>query len=382
MSDQYTDVTTQGWGQRILGGFVAVLFGLALLPIGIGLLYWNEGRAVRASQALGQGAASIAEARTQSIDPALDGRLVHVSGTLMAATPARDPLFGVSQDGLLRLSRAVETYQWREDVSSHEEPSLGGTKTTVKTYSYHPAWSAAAIHSAGFAHPEGHQNPPASILPATFEGGGVTLGAYRVDPVLLAKLDPSSAVQPGPTAAAPSGFRAQDDGFYRGADPAQPTVGDVRVHFSGLPQQTVSVAAAQSQGALTAYTGRNGYVIALAEPGLVPADALFQHAEQGASRLTWILRAAGFASLLIGLICLAQPMAAFLAVVPFLGSLAETGAFLLALTVSVPLTLIVVAVAWIAHRPLLGGGLLAGALLAFVALHSAFARRPPGSRVF
>jgi Transmembrane protein 43 len=47
--------------------------------------------------------------------------------------------------------------------------------------------------------------------------------------------------------------------------------------------------------------------------------------------------------------------------------LAEAGAFLMALIVSVPLTLIVIAAAWIAHRPLIGVGLVVvGIGLAFL----------------
>ncbi len=72
----------------------------------IGVLYWNE---ERASQALGQEAAALPRPQRKPVDPALDGRLVHVRGTLVAVTQARDPVFGVSQGGLLPLSPAVET---------------------------------------------------------------------------------------------------------------------------------------------------------------------------------------------------------------------------------------------------------------------------------
>jgi hypothetical protein len=145
--DQYSDLTTQGWGQRILGGFVAMLFGVARLPIGlaccIGTRSARGGRARRSAKRQ----PALPRPQRKPVNPALDGRLVHVRGTLVAATPARDPVFGVSQGRLLPLSPAVETCQWRQDVSSHGEPSLGGTKTKVKRYSYHPVWSAVAINS-------------------------------------------------------------------------------------------------------------------------------------------------------------------------------------------------------------------------------------------
>ena len=56
MSDQFTEVTTEGWLQRLGGSLVAALIGLILVPASIVLLYWNEGRAVNAIRALERGA--------------------------------------------------------------------------------------------------------------------------------------------------------------------------------------------------------------------------------------------------------------------------------------------------------------------------------------
>ena len=116
MSDQFTEVTTQGWLQRIGGGFVAALIGLILVPVSIVVLYWNEGRAVDAIRALNRGAAAIVEVNATAVDPQANGKLVHVSGMMQPTTPARDPVFGVTGDGLLRLSRTVAMYQWKEEI--------------------------------------------------------------------------------------------------------------------------------------------------------------------------------------------------------------------------------------------------------------------------
>ena len=47
MADRVVKVTKQSWGQRLKGSFSGILVGLLLVAIGIGLLFWNEGRAVR-----------------------------------------------------------------------------------------------------------------------------------------------------------------------------------------------------------------------------------------------------------------------------------------------------------------------------------------------
>jgi len=208
---------------------------------------------------------------------------------------------------------------------------------------------------------------------ATFDATEVKLGAYKVDPSLLNKVSAFSGVHA--QSAAPSGYQASGDGFYRGADSNQPAIGDVRVTFTGVPAQTVSVAAADASGVLTAYRDTNGYTIALAEPGAVSASGLFHDELKSEGRMTWILRGVGFVAMLIGFICMTRPLTMLFAVIPFLESLVGAGAFLVSLVLTVPITLLVIAVAWIAHRPLIGGGLLVAAVVAGFALRQLLPRR-------
>jgi hypothetical protein len=373
MSDQFTTVTTEGFGSRVGGSLVGMLFGLIVLPVAIGVLYWNEGRAVVAATALSQGAASVVEISANAVDGAHDGALVHVTGPMRAAHAARDPVFGVTGDGLLRLSRDAETYQWKETSRSETEQSMGGSKTTKTVYTYQRVWSGPAIASAQFKDPAGHGNPDVQIQPAMFAGGGVTLGVYQIDPPVLDKV---SHFDPLPAnTAPPADYKAVADGFYRGNDPAQPQIGDVRVHFSGVPAQTVSVVAGLANGTLTAFQGRDGYTIALAEPGVVPAAALFQAARHAEGNLTWIIRGVGFAAILLGFVLLASPITTVFSFVPFLGSLVGAGALLLAVTFAVPVTLVVIGVAWVAHRPLVGWVLIGGAVVVLVGLRRLHPRR-------
>ena len=374
MSDRFTEVTTQGWGQRLGGSLIAALFGLVLVPAGVVLLYWNEGRAVDAIRALGRGAAEIVEVGATPVDPQANAKLVHVSAMMQPTTPARDPVFGATGDGLLRLSRTVEMYQWKEDSSSQSQQSVGGSKTTTTTYTYQKVWSAQPINSTQFKEQANHQNPPMQIHAATFDGGEVKLGAYRVDPSLLNKVSAFAPLQV--QSAPPAGYQAAPEGYYRGQDPNQPAIGDLRVSFSAVPAQTVSVAAAAADGVLTAYRDPNGYTIALAKPGVVSAAGLFHDEQQSEKTLTWILRGVGFVLVLIGLVCITGPLTMLFAVLPFLESIVGTGAFLVAFTLAIPITLATIAVAWIAHRPLIGGGLLVAAIAVFYLLRQLHPRRP------
>jgi len=329
---------------------------------------------VDAIRALGRGAATIVEIGATEVDPAANGKLVHVSAMMQPTTPARDPVFGVTGDGLLRLARTVEMYQWKEDSSSQSQQSVGGSKTTTTTYTYQKAWSAQPVNSTQFKEPANHQNPPMQLQAATFDGGEVKLGAYRVDPSLLNKVSAFTALPV--RSAPPAGYQATAEGFYHGQDPNQPAIGDLRVTFTAVPAQTVSVAAAEAGGVLTAYRDPNGYTIALAEPGVVSAAGLFHDEQQSEKTLTWILRGVGFLLLLIGLVCITGPLTMLFAVLPFLESVVGTGAFLVAFTLAVPIALATIAIAWIAHRPLIGGGLLVAAIAALYLLRQLHPRRP------
>ena len=258
------------------------------------------------------------------MDPQANGKLVHVSGMMQPTTPARDPVFGVTGDGLLRLSRAVEMYQWKETTSSQSQQSVGGSKTTETTYTYQRVWSEQPIASAQFKVRDGHQNPPMQVRSATFNAGEVKLGAYRVDPSLLNKLATFTPLQAQSRAAGglPGVGRRVLPGPEPGPAGDRRCPGDTSPPFRRRPFRSPR---AQSNGVLTAYRDANGYTIALAEPGVVTAAALFHDEQKSESRLTWILRGVGFVAMLIGFVCMTRPLTMVFAVLPFLESLVGAG---------------------------------------------------------
>jgi hypothetical protein len=372
-SDGLTETSTEGFGSRLGGSLVAALIGLILVPAAIVLLYWNEGRAVDAIRALDRGAAAIVEVDSAAVTPGTNGKLVHVVGMLQPTTPATDPVFEVTADGLVRLTRTVEMYQWEEETNTKSQQNVGGTKTTETTYNYKRDWSARPIDSGRFKVPAGHQNPSMQLQSGTFDGGDVRLGAWKLDPAVLNKLTVFTPLRP--QSAPPSGYQASGDGFYQGQNPGQPATGDVRVSFGAVPAQTVSVAAAQASGVLTSFRNSNGYTIALAEPGVVSAAALFHDEKKSEGTMTWILRGVGFVLVLIGFICMTRPLTMLFAVLPFLECLVGAGVFLVALTLAVPITLLTIAIAWIVHRPLIGGLLLVASIGAWFLLRQLLPRR-------
>jgi hypothetical protein len=366
-ADTFTEVTHSGWFGRFGNSIVGAFLGLLLFVGSIVLLSWNEGRAVDAITALNAGAKVVVPVSAESVAPANEGRLIHVSGPVTVSGPLTDTAFHVSAAGVLRLERRVEMYQWRQTEESKTEKSLGGGETTTTTYRYAKEWSEQLINSGSFKKQEGHVNPAMPYHTTTIDARGAKLGAFTLDQSQIKKIDAFVDLPADVTTAEPSGFRWIGDHLYRGTSPDQPQVGDLRVGFRVVPAQTISVVAAQMGSTLAGFAGEREHIINLVEVGTHSAAAMFQDAKSDETILTWVLRAVGFFMMLIGLMLMASPIAWLASVVPFLEGVVNVAASGLAVIVAVPLTLGVIAVAWLAHRPLIGAGLIvAGIVLAVV----------------
>lgn len=366
--DSITEVTHTSWFARLGKALTGALVGLGMVGGGCALLYWNEGRAVIAIRALDDGLNRVVPGKPEAVDAALDGKLVHVNGQLSAQTSARDPQFEIRGPAAIRLRRTVEMYQWKQEEHTTTERTSGGGETKRTTYSYTRVWDDDPISSGSFRVPGGHQNPPMPMRTQTFNSPDARLGAYRLDPGVLSHVTHFQPIPPNAVTVMPSGFQRQGDFLYRGADSANPQVGDLRVRLEGVAPEPYSVVAAQRQGVLTPDPGRAGYTIALAHEGTVSAAQMFQEQKDQEKLMTWVFRGVGFVVMLLGFVLFFNPLAVLVGVLPFLESIVGAGLFFIALMLAVPLSLVVIAISWLVVRPLIGGGLLVAALVSLVLL--------------
>lgn len=361
--DSVTQTITTSWLSRIGSSLIGVLIGIILLPCAIVLLSWNEGRAVTAAAGLKWGLGSIVEISAETAHPQNNAKLVYLNGTVAGVKPATDAWSGFSVTGLVRLRRKVEMFQWLERESETTSNNVGGSQTTQKTYTYVLGWSENLHNSAQFKIPAGHQNPAMPLKSQAFEANAVKIGAFTLDNSLVQDLNNFEPVQT--LTRAPAGYAVQGDTFYKGVNPEQPVLGDVRVTYSAITAQPYSIAAQQNGSTLTTYyDAKNDYKIALIEPGVVSAQKLFADQASSEKLMTWACRIGGFLLLLFGFSLIMGPLAMLVAFLPFLQGLVGLGTFFVALGLAIPITLVTIAIAWIASRPLLGGGLLLAAVAA------------------
>jgi hypothetical protein len=349
MSEQdgsFTETTRQSWFSRLGGALGAMLFGLALIPIGSILLFWNEGRAVQTARSLTEGAGLVTAIQADRVNPANEGRLVHVSGPLTIATVPRDGDFNLTPPaGTLRLIRRVEMYQWQEKQESETRNRLGGGTETVTTYSYSRAWVEGRVDSGRFRQGEGRTNPTPRHESADWMAEGVRLGAFRLATGQLQDI--------GATQTLPSPVGGGNT-LYLGADPQNPRVGDLRISWMAARPEAISLVAAQIGEGFGPYATRAGDRLFLMVPERQPASSMFQAAEEGNAVLTWILRLVGSLAILFGWSLLFNPMKVLADVVPIFGSIVGAGTGLVAFLLTLVIAPAVIGVAWLFYRPLIG----------------------------
>lgn len=361
MADSYTETTTQGWFSRIGDSIKGILFGIIIIPVTMILLWWNEGRAVTTANSLKEGAAAVVSVAPDKVDAANDKKLVHVTGDAKPSGDITDPDFDVTATAL-RMDRDVEIYQWVEDKKEEKQQKVGGSEETKTTYTYSKKWVNEPVNSSEFKQAADHVNTGSLIA----EGGSylpekVTLGAFEVPDDLVERMGGASkhsvAADQLP-ADLKDKAKVSDGLIYIGKDPAKPEVGDQRVSYEIVKPGPFSILAAQVGSTFGKYQTKAGDALSMIDSGAVTADVMFKNAAAANTMLTWILRFVGFLFMAFGFMAIMKPLSVLGSVLPFLGNLIGMGTGLISFVLAGTISLVVIAIAWLAARPVIGIALL------------------------
>jgi hypothetical protein len=174
------------------------------------------------------------------VDTANEGRKVSVTGKLEIGKPARDPQLGIGADAAI-LFRDVTMLQWREHCDG-------------SSCRYETGWLSQPIDSHKFRVAAGHENPPLPFADAHFAASEIRLGAFMIDPELIATSMAAVAYPVRADALPPNlaaTFHEVNGSLQTGGDGA-PTAGAVRVGYRIVPLETVSLTGVQHGTKLTA----------------------------------------------------------------------------------------------------------------------------------
>lgn len=372
-NNTYRETTSTSWFGRMKQALTGILVGLILVAGSLILLFWNEGRAIKTYRALTEGAGSIISVDAAKVDPANEGKLIHIAGAFAPKGTPADADLGVAAEGAVRLIRTVEMYQWKETSRSETKTKLGGGEETVTTYEYSKDWSSELIDSSRFKVRDGHANPAMPIKSNDFTVASGDLGAFSLTAEQIGGLGERKALPLADADAtrikdrvAPDRMARIDQGrVFIGYNVGEPWVGDLRISFEAASLPQVSAAGAQKGNGLADYVTSNGETIFLTQAGIVSAAQMFADAQAGNTILTWVLRAVGLILLLIGFSLILRIFGVVGDVIPFVGDVVRFGTGLIAFLLTALLGSFAIALGWFYYRPLWGLAILGvGVLIA------------------
>ena len=384
----YTETTSTSYGQRLAGSAKGMIGGLLMFIIGTCLLWWNEGRTVRTAKAIGDAASHVESvADVSRVDASLNGKLIHASAFADTKDTLTDDMFGV-RELAIRLDRKVEYYQWVENAQTKEREKIGGGKETTTTYTYEKKWVDKPVNSAEFKDPQYQSaNKVLSEVEERNEmAQHVTFGAYTLPELFVASISGSEPVEVRMTEeqrftwnerlhmlrpkvnTETSLVHTNANTVYLGLSPNSPQVGDVRVTFTKVPPADISLIAQVDGSTFKAYRAKNGQSFSRVQMGTVSADEMIEQARSENNMLTWVLRLVGVLLIVIGLKGMFGLLPMLFKLLPFLGSIVDAGVGLVSWIFGLAWSLIIIAIAWLVFRPIIGISLLVLAIAGIVFL--------------
>ncbi len=370
-----TETTSTSWFSRLGNSLKNIVLGILFVVGTVILLFWNEGRAVKTEQGLKEGLSSVISVSSDKKDAKNEGKLIHFTGMTNVPDVLTDEEFSVTKEAL-KMKRTVEVYQWSEEAKSKTVEKLGGGTETTTTYTYTKKWSDSIIDSTNFKESELHQNPTSKLIAdKEWIAEKVTVGAFSISKDMLSALngyEPVSLSQDminlESTTMSAQLQLVGSTIYYQTKDARVPEIGNTRITYEVVTPQEISVVYKQVGESLVPYQTKNGSTIRMIQVGKATAEEMFKNAQESNKTLTWILRVVGILFMFIGFQMIFSVLQVIGSVVPFVGRIIGMGTGLVAGILTLILASIIIAMAWIFYRPIIGVCLLIIAIGAYVYL--------------
>lgn len=388
----FTETRTTGYGSRLSNSCMGIPMGIILFLVATALLWWNEGRAVRRAQDIklvAKTAQSIGD--ISNANASLDGQLIHTTGTAATEDILSDDLFGIKTNALA-IVRSAEYYQWQENEKHETKDKLGGKQEETIIYTYERGWSPDPINSSQFKDPD-YQDVNTVIweiedmrviasnvgfgaytLPEMFVSDIVSKQSGNVTPLMISADNPAlkqvneNVMKALGENVRPEAAQVKDslayvhvfgNQVYIGFNPSKPSIGDIRLTFEQLaPSCNISLIAVPSNGTFTTFKAKHDDSEYELRTGTWTLEQMIKQANDDNTTMTWILRILGVILVIAALKMIFSILVTLLQLVPFLASIMNLGVGLVCAVLGFVWSLIIIAIAWIFYRPILGISLL------------------------
>ena len=414
----YQEQRTTGYGTRVGNSFKAIGSGILLFCIGTALLWWNEGRAVKTEKLLDEVGGNYVEMENPNKkDASLDGELICGTALATTEDSLSDKQFGVGTKAIA-LHRRVEYYQWVEESNETSEDKLGGKEVTTTTYTYSKKWVSRPVESSDFKDPayQNKNTILTTVEEDDQYAENVSFGAYKLNESLIHRISSREGLdlainedlmkeldkgaqtayerfygvkkstkqtveQPAETTVLSDSAKAVADSLkavndsiiknavnkkdleyvhqagnvlYFGRVPGSPEVGDVRVTFEKVVPAKVTVMAVIDGDSFKPYKAKNGKRFQTLVMGKKSGDELIDAEKEANNMWLWLLRGIGVLLVIGGLKGIFGFLETILKVVPFIANIFGWGVGVVCTILGVVWSLIVIAIAWLFYRPILG----------------------------
>ena len=333
-----------------------LLGGLALIVLGIMLLFWNEGRTVQTQSAINEGLKSYKDVTSEQIDSKNEGQLIATTGKLDLSNSGelKDHKFSITVKGA-KLRRNVEMYQWIEECTTDENDK--------ETCNYKKDWSSNLEDSSEFKE-SGHTNPTSFKYESEdFLASNVKVGAFDLPERLLNSLSYNQKLNneklTSMYTAPVEDFRLEGNYITNTKTEEGTQIGDLRISYEYATDGEVSLLGVQTGNTLTAFTGKKGKSLFTIRRGSHTGKEILTDMTKTNNKTKWLFRIVGTLVVIIGTGSLFAPLQSLTNKIPVLGSIVNTGTGLISTVLGLAISLVVIAIAWFRYRPILSIVLLA-----------------------
>lgn len=355
MNNQFIETNRISYWQNIKNSFIGAILGLILFIASFVLLWWNEGNRINLTKNEDFIIENTIILQSDSAKRKNDDKLVMINGSVVAKETLSDSILSV--DNALNLKRTVEMYQWVETktkTTSHN--NMGGSTTNTTTYLYQKKWDNKEHNSDNFKRTE-YKNPKFTFKDKIISASGASMGNFKIMQSQVSKIE---AYQPINRLNHIDNYKVVDNYYYKGKNPSQPQIGDIRISYSYVPSGAlVSIIGRQNDDNTISEMNTKSGSVYLQYDGHLTFDDMIAKYKHSNNLLTYIFRFTGWIVMTTGLMLLFNPITTIAKFIPLLSTVINYISNFILICVSLVLSLLTIAIAWITHRPLVAIGLFA-----------------------
>ena len=346
--------------KKVGNSFKGIASGILMIIIGVVLLWWNEGNNVKNLKTTAELEDKYMDVKSDSVNSKNEGKLIATSGKLINEKELTDSKFGVTIKTPVMI-RYVEMYQWKENSHTDDNDNT--------TYTYEKVWSNDIIDSSEF-HESNHHNPTQKLYEdETYISDDVQVGAFSLSSDQIKKLSTKGSYTEFDNEKLSSlNLTSYSKYITNSIDSENPEIGDVRISFNYNNSTEISVLAVQSGNSFVPFSSKVGKSVNKVMDGTHTGKEMIEEIKSENNFIKWLLRGLGALLCIIGIGAILKPISTITGFIPIIGSVVGAAVGLVSFALGLALSLVVIAVAWIRFRPILGITLLTIAAILIIFL--------------